>query len=40
MAGSTQGPASVPLVRTASQLPNTAPTMNCPSAPMFQTLAM
>ena len=39
MAGMTQGPASVPWVFTASQEPATAPIRNCPSAPMFQTLA-
>jgi len=39
MSGSTQKPASVPWVFSASQLPSTAPMTYCPSAPIFQRLA-
>ena len=39
MSGSTQKPASVPWVFSASQLPSTAPMTYWPSAPMFQRLA-
>jgi hypothetical protein len=39
MAGSTQGPAFVLCVASASQPPKIAPITNWPSAPMFQRFA-